>query len=264
MNTKPDCERRSAAFRRRLLAGETLVGTFVKTPAHDIVEVLMLSGLDFVCLDAEHAAFDRARLDACLAVAAARGFPVLVRVGSPETQALQQVLDAGATGVVVPHVDSVEKAERIARRARFGHGGRGYAGSTRWAEFTTRTMPELLARSATETVVIAQIEEPEGVEASEAIAAVDGIDALFAGPADLAVCYGADALDAPPVREAMRWSGEAARRQGKAFATFAGDARSLDALRELGVSVFVIGSEHGFVLSGARALAASVRGQRDG
>jgi len=258
----PKEEAGSATFRRRLLAGETLVGTFVKTPAHDLVEVLMLSGLDFLCLDAEHAAFDRARLDACLAVAVAHGFQVLVRVGSPEVQALQQVLDAGASGVVVPHVDSVEKASRIARRARFGHGGRGYAGSTRWAGFTTRTMPELLARSAAETVVIAQIEEPAGVEASEAIAAVDGIDALFAGPADLAVCYGADALDAPPVREAMRRSGEAARRQGKAFVTFAPDTRSLEALRALGVSVFVIGSEHGFVLGGARALVTSVHGER--
>ena len=253
-------ERESLAstFRRRLLAGETLAGTFVKTPAHDVVEVLMLSGLDFLCLDAEHAAFDRARLDACLAVAAARDFPVLVRVGSPEMQSLQQVLDAGASGVVVPHVDSLEKAERIARRARFGHGGRGYAGSTRWAGFTTRTMAELLARSAAETVVIAQIEEPEGVEASGDIAAVEGIDALFVGPADLAVCYGVDTLDAPPVREAMRCCGEAAREHGKALVTFAPDAREVTTLKALGVSVFLIGSEHGFMLGGARAAARSL------
>ena len=245
----------AATFRARLLAGDTLAGTFVKTPAHDVLEVLMLSGLDFVVLDAEHAAFDRARLDACLAVTVAHGFPALVRVGAGSQQALQQVLDAGATGVVVPHVDSLDKAERIARAARFGHGGRGYAGSTRWAGYTTRPMAELLARSAAETVVIAQIEEPEGVEAADAIARVDGIDALFAGPADLAVCLGTTDPQSAEVRAAMRTSGEAARANGKAFMTFAPDASTREALRELGVSAFCIGSEHGFILDGARRLA---------
>ena len=255
--TPPD----AATFRARLLAGDTLAGTFVKTPAHDLLEVLMLSGLDFVCLDAEHAAFDRARLDACLAVTCARGFPTLVRVGAGSPQALQQVLDAGATGVVVPHVDSVEKAERIARGARFGLGGRGYAGSTRWAGFTTRTMPELLARSAAETVVIAQIEEPDGVEASEAIASLDGIDGLFAGPADLAVCYGTSDQRSPSVREAMRVAGGAAGRHGKAFMTFAPDTSSAGELRALGVTTFFIASEHAFVLEGARRVAEALHGE---
>ena len=251
----------AATFRARLLAGDTLAGTFVKTPAHDLLEVLMLSGLDFVCLDAEHAAFDRARLDACLAVACARGFPVLVRVGAGSAQALQQVLDAGATGVVVPHVDTLDKAERIARGARFGHGGRGYAGSTRWATFASRPMAELLARSAEETVVIAQIEEPEGVEASAAIAAVSGIDGLFAGPADLAVCYGVSDLGAPEVREAMRRSGAAAARHAKAFMTFAPDLASAAELRALGVTAFFIGSDHAFALDGARRVAAALHAE---
>jgi len=248
----------ATTFRARLLAGDTLAGTFVKTPAHDLVEVLMLSGLDFLCLDAEHAAFDRARLDACLAVTSARGFPSLVRVGAGSRQAIQQVLDAGATGIVVPHVDSAEKASLIAKAARFGHGGRGYAGSTRWAEFTTRKMPELLARSESETVVIAQIEEPEGVDAADAIAATPGIDALFAGPADLAVCFGERTLEGPKVREAMRTSAAAATRHGKAFVTFAPDTGSAAELRELGVTAFFIGSDHGFALDAARRAAADL------
>jgi len=248
----------TSIFRQRLLAGDSLAGTFVKTPAHDVVEILMLSGLDFICLDAEHAAFDRARLDAILALTCARDFPTLVRVGSGELQPLQQALDAGATGVVVPHVDTEEKAANIARRSRFGLGGRGYAGSTRWAEFTTRTMPELLARSADETVVIAQIEEPEGVAAADAIAAVVGIDGLFAGPADLAVSYGAESMQSKVVVEAIRKSGVAARQHGKAFMTFAPDTSSLAALRKLGVTTFFIGSEHGFLLAGAQVVAADV------
>ncbi len=242
-------------FRARMLAGDALAGTFQKTPSHDVVEVLSMSGLDFVCLDAEHAPFGRVQLDACLAVARAKGFPALVRAPSAEPSAILQALDAGATGVVVPHVFSADKAARAAKAARFGHGGRGYAGSTRWAGFATRPMGEILEQSVSETVVIAQIEEPEGVEACEAIAATSGIDGLFVGPADLAVCLGTTDQGSPPVREAMRTVGEACARHGKAFMTFAASAAAAPELRALGVTTFFVASEHAFLLAGARAVA---------
>jgi len=247
-------------LRERMHAGQILAGTFQKTPSHDVLEVLSLSGLDFVCLDAEHASFGRQQLDACLAVARALDFPTLVRSPSAEPAMLQQVLDAGAHGVVVPHVFSADKAAAVARAARFGHGGRGYAGSTRWAGFATRKMPEILAQSRDETVVIVQIEEPEGVEACEAIAATDGVDGLFVGPADLAVCLGETDLAAPPVREAMGRVGRACARHGKTFMTFAASAESGPALAELGVTMYFIGSEHGFLLDGARRAAAALHG----
>lgn len=253
----------TTGFRRRLLAGDTLAGTFQKTASHDVVEVLSMSGLDFVCLDAEHAPFGRAELDACLAVARALGFPALVRVPSAEPAALLLALDAGATGVVVPHVDSADKAARVAKASRFGHGGRGYAGSTRWAGFATRPMADVLAQSVAETVVIAQIEEPEGVEACEAIAATDGIDGLFVGPADLAVCLGTTDQASPPVRDAMRRVGAACAAHGKAFMTFAGSTSVAPALRELGVTTFFVASEHAFVLAGARAVAEALHGPGD-
>ena len=122
-----------SGFRARMLGGEYLAGTFVKTPAVEMVEVLAKSGLDFICLDAEHSPFDRARLDTCLAVARALDFPTLVRVGSNTAENILQALDSGAVGVVVPHVYSVEKAQEAARWGRFGHHGRGYAGSSRWS-----------------------------------------------------------------------------------------------------------------------------------
>ena len=246
------------SLKSRMLRGETLVGTFVKTPAIEMVEVLGRSDLDFLCLDAEHAAFDRGRLDACLAVARAMDVPCLVRVpvGSPDM--LLTTLDAGATGIVVPHVDTVEKARAIAKGARFGHGGRGFAGSTRWAGFATRSMPEILQQSIDETVVIAQIEEPEGVEAADAIAAVEGIDGLFVGPADLAVSQGLPGGD-PKVMEQMAATGAAARGAGKAFMTWTAGAANAAALRDAGVTMFFVASEHAFMLKGANAEAAAIR-----
>ncbi|MFK7869175.1 MAG: HpcH/HpaI aldolase/citrate lyase family protein [Roseobacter sp.] len=243
----------AATFKSRLPGTDILVGTFLKTPAHEVIEVMAKSRLDFVCLDAEHAPFDRARMDACLAVARALSVPTLVRVPSGDPSEILKVLDSGATGIVVPHVDTVEKARRVAKAARFGHGGRGYAGSTRWAGYATRPMAEVLQQSRDETVVFAQIEEPEGVDAAADIAAVEGIDGLFVGPADLAVCLGKTDASAPEVMEAMRRTGEAAAKVGKRLMTFAGSSAAGPALHAVGVTMFFVASEHAFMLRGADA-----------
>ena len=161
--------------------GDIMTGTFVKTPSYELVEVLAKSQLDFIALDAEHVAFDRGRLDMCLAIARALEFPTLVRVPNSEPSQILNALDSGATGVIVPHIDSVEKARAVIKSCRFGHGGRGYAGSTRWAGFATRPMAEVLEQSKTETIVVLQIEEPEGVDAIEEIAALEGLDGIFVG-----------------------------------------------------------------------------------
>lgn len=248
-----------ASLKTRMLAGETLAGVFQKIPAHDVVEVLATSGLDFTCLDAEHSPFDHGRMDACLAVARALGFPALVRVPTGSPMEILKALDGGALGVVVPHVNTVEKARAVAKAAHFGHGGRGYAGSTRWAGFATRTMPDVLAQDA-ETIVIAQIEEPEGVEAIDEIAAVDGIDGVFVGPADLAVCYGVIDQTVGPVRDAMETVGKAAAKHGKAFMTFAPNAAAGPRLRELGVTMFFVASDHAFMLETARKTAEDLHG----
>lgn len=243
-------------LRNRLYAGEkTLVGTMLKTPAHELVEVLARSGLDYIAIDAEHAPFDRARLDACLAIGRALEADLLVRVCDGTGSEILKALDSGATGVIIPHVESAEKARKVAAWSRFGHGGRGYAGSTRWAGFATRTMADVLAQSTSETVVIAQIEEPEGVDAVDDIAATDGIDALFVGPADLAVCLGETSMSAPAVLDAMAKVAQAAKANGKRCMTFVANTDQIPALEKTGVTGFFVGSEHQFIAEGARKLA---------
>ena len=105
------------SFKSRLAAHEPLVGTFVKTPSAIVVEVLGLTELDCVCLDAEHAPFDRGTLDACIFAARATGMDVLVRLPSAAPEHLLQALDSGATGVVVPHVRSAAEAAAVVTAA---------------------------------------------------------------------------------------------------------------------------------------------------
>jgi 2-keto-3-deoxy-L-rhamnonate aldolase RhmA len=234
-----------------MLSGALMTGTFLKTPAFQLVEILARSKMDFVALDAEHSPFDRAAIDSCIAIARALEFPVLVRVPEGSDAQLLMMLDAGANAVIVPHVNSVEKARAIAKAAHFGHGGRGFAGSTRWAGYATKPMADVLKMDKDETVVIAQIEEPEGVEAIDAIAAVDGIDAVFVGPADLAVCYGVTDIAHPKVMKAMETVAAAAKKHGKCMVTFASNASAAAALKAIGVTMFFIASEHAFVIDGA-------------
>lgn len=247
-------------LRDRMLRGDLLSGTFLKTPSIQLIEVLAMSGMDFVCLDAEHSPFDRVVVDNCIGMANALDFPILVRVPDGSASATLTAMDSGAIGVIVPHVNTVEKARAIAQAARFGHGGRGYAGSTRWAGYATRPMTEVLAKSVSETVVIGQIEEPEAVDAIDEIAAVEGLDGLFVGPADLAVCYGKTDPAAPEVREAIGRVGAAAKTHGKCMITFAPNTSWVPDLKALGVTMFFVGSDHGFMLDGAKSVADDIRG----
>ena len=243
-----------APLKARLAAGELIVGTFVKTPSPIVVEVLALSALDCLCLDAEHAPFDPATIDACVFAARASGMDVVVRVPSAAPEHLLNALDCGATGVVVPHVRSAEEAQAVVKACHYGAGGRGYAGSSRAAGYTTVPMSQHKVNSAAKTVVIAQIEDPEAVEAIDEIAAVGGVDALYIGRVDLTVAYGAEKLDDPRVVTAMETVCAAARQHSRPVGMFLSRPDEVALWREKGATLFVLGSDHGFLLSGAAEL----------
>ena len=247
------------SLKARLAKRELVVGTFIKTPAPIVVEVLGRTTLDCLCLDAEHAPFDRANLDTCIFAARAGGMEVLVRVQSGAPEHLLNALDCGATGVVVPHVRSVAEAEALVRAAHYGAGGRGYAGSSRAAGFTTSPMAHHLANSAERTVVVAQIEDPEAIEAVEAIAAVPGLDALFVGRADLTVAYGAETQDDPRVVAAVERVCAAGVSTGKPVGMFLARVEDTAYWQTRGASLFLLGSDHGFLLAGANELVRRVK-----
>ncbi len=244
------------SLKARLADGDMVIGTFVKTPSPILVEVLSLTALDCLCLDAEHAPFDRGTLDLCIMAARASGMDVLVRVASSSPELILNALDCGATGIVVPHVCSADEARAVVRASHYGHGGRGYAGSSRAAGYTTRSMATHLAASAERTVVILQIEDPEAVDAVAEIAQVPGVDALFIGRVDLTVAFGAASQDEPEVVAAVEAVCEQARQCGRPVGMFLSRVEDAAGWRAKGASLFLLGSDHGFLLSGAADLLA--------
>lgn len=245
-------------FRERLLAGDLLAGTWVKTPHPHVVEVLALSSLDVLVLDAEHAPFDRGSLDQCILAARAGGKSVLVRPASAAHEQILNALDCGADGVILPHIRTAEEVEQAVRACHYVSGGRGYAGSSRAAGYTTKGMAGHRA-AAKVVIVIAQIEDVEGVDNIDAIARVEGIDALFIGRADLTIAYSAETPDDAVVVAAVDRIVAAGKSAGRTTGMFLGRVGDVPMWREKGSSLFILGSDHEFLLQGAARLAEAVR-----
>ncbi len=246
-------------FRERLRRGDLLSGTWVKTPHPHVVEVLAYSALDCLVLDAEHAPFDRAAIDLCVLAARAGGKTVLVRPACAGHEQILNALDCGADGVILPHIRSAAEAAEAVRACHYVRGGRGFAGSSRSAGYTTKGMARHRS-DALGITVIAQIEDVEAVEAIADIVAVPGIDALFIGRADLTIAYGAENPDAPEVIAAVEAVCAAGRAAGRTTGMFLGRVGDVPEWRAKGASLFVLGSDHDFLLQGAARLAAAIGG----
>ena len=249
---KPD----QFAFRRRLTTGEKLSGTFIKTPSGHATEIFGDLGYDFVVIDEEHAPFDRLAIDQALVSARAAHIAALVRVASASPSNLLSVLDAGAVGVLVPHVSSAQQAADVAAACRYKGGGRGFSNSPRAGRYGGLSLQQHVEHADSITTVVAQIEDPGALDQIDAIAAVDGIDALFIGRGDLAVAMGAGSPEAPEIRAAAERISTAARCAGKPVMVFVGSNKDALAMREIGANAFIFSSDQGLMRQAAgRALA---------
>ncbi|KZB87990.1 HpcH/HpaI aldolase family protein [Amycolatopsis regifaucium] len=179
------------SLRSRVVGGDPLLGLILKVPAHSAVELAGHLGFDFVLLDTEHASAETVEVEQHIRAGDAAGIPVLVRVAGSDPSSALHALDAGAAGIVFPHVSNAEDAEAAVRAAHYPPRGiRSLAVSTRAGRHGTLTLDEHLARSARETVVVVQAEDRHSVQNCAAIAATEGVDAVWIGPTDLSLSLG--------------------------------------------------------------------------
>ncbi|MES2398477.1 MAG: aldolase/citrate lyase family protein [Pseudomonadota bacterium] len=233
------------AFRERLAAGDNMLGTFIKTPGVQAIEVLGDVGLDFVVIDAEHAPWDRNAIDLALLAAKAAGIDALVRVESTAT--ILTALDCGATGVMVPHVSTAKIAQEVVDACRYRPGRRGFTNSSRAGQYGRLGLTAHIEANDPRTTIIAMLEDPEALDHIEAIVAVDGIDAFFLGRGDLTVALGESATDAAPVKAAIARFVSAVTAAHKPLCAFVNSSAEIPALRALGINTFIISSEQGLL-----------------
>ncbi|MEM6666725.1 MAG: aldolase/citrate lyase family protein [Pseudomonadota bacterium] len=230
-------------IKARLLRGEILRGPFLSLGCPMVAEITGRAGFDFGLVDGEHGPFDPACMLAQMRALELAGTPAAVRVPAHDPWLVRQALDMGAQTIMVPMVNTEAQARALVDAAMYPpEGTRGLGGATMRAG--GHGAFEQYAATANEQIcLIAQIESAEAVENIPAIAAVDGIDALFIGPADLGCDTGfRDDLNAHAL---WRMVGEAVSlisTTGKVPGVYAGPDREA-AMVDAGARMVAMGSD---------------------
>ncbi len=175
-------------FRARLKRGETLLGTMVTLPAAASAEILADAGFDWLFVDAEHGPLESRELLGILQAVAHR-IACIVRVPGCDEVAIKKALDLGAHGIIVPQVNTPRQAADVVRFSRYAPVGSRGVGLARAHGYGFR-FADYVATANEKISVIVQAEHREAVQNIEAIAAVEGIDAVLLGPYDLSASYG--------------------------------------------------------------------------
>lgn len=235
-------------FRSRVSRKAHVLGTFIKTPSSHTTEIIGAVGYDFVIIDQEHAPFDRGTIDMACLGARASGTAALVRVAEPTPASILSVLDLGAAGVLVPHVDSVEKARMIAAACRYRGGNRGFSNTTRAGDFGGASFADHMAAQDAQIACIAMIEDEAALGQLDAIAAVEGIDAFFIGRGDLTAALGIERMEA-----AVKQICAAARAADRTTMVLVSSREDARAMKDLGATAFIVSNDQNFLKSAAVA-----------
>jgi 2-keto-3-deoxy-L-rhamnonate aldolase RhmA len=252
---------RTSRFRAALARTDgPALGTWVKLPIVESVELLALAGFDFVVVDLEHSPIDLETAYRLIGVANHLGLAPIVRVPTLDGGIVQRVLDSGAEGIMLPHVDTVAEAEAGVRAVRFPPlGARGVGATSRAGAWGALDRAEYLRYGQEEVVFIAQVESARAARSAGAIASVDGVDALLVGAADLSTSE-ATTEDDPGVVELIALAIDACTAAGKPIGNAGGATeQSVRASIAAGYTFTMLGNDAGLLGSAA---AAAVRAGR--
>ena len=239
--------------------GQAPLGTWIMSASPIVAEAMGCAGFDWGVIDMEHTPLDMMDVVHLLqAVAGTKMLPV-VRVPWNDTVLVKRVLDAGAATLLFPFVQNAEEARRAVAATRYPpEGVRGMAGMSRGSRFGTN--PNHYKSANQQIGVIVQLETPAAVAQLEAIGAVEGVDAIFLGPADLSGAMGhVGNLTHPEVMEVMSRAAQRCKAIGKPVGTVGGTPEVVAQYRAAGYTFVAIASDLGLMMRGAQAAVAALR-----
>lgn len=245
----------SNKFKRALASGGVQLGLWQALSSPYTAEICAVAGFDWMLFDGEHSPSDVASLLTQLQATAPYPSNAVGRVPVGEAWIIKQYLDIGFQTLLIPFVDSAEKASELARAVRYPPSGiRGVApGLSRAARWGA--VPSYLDIADQEVCLLAQIETADGLAALEQIADVEGIDGIFIGPADLSAAFGHRGNPGHP--EMVDRIGDALRRivrTGKAAGTLALTPTAFAQAIDCGAKFVAVGTDVGLLATGAAAL----------
>jgi 4-hydroxy-2-oxoheptanedioate aldolase len=232
----------SLSLKERLLTGQDLVGTFVQIAAPAIVDILGAVGLDFAVIDTEHGPIGRDSMAALVRAAQGAGLGAIVRTSPDE---IGQCLDAGADGVLVPRVTSVNTAREVVAAARYAPDGtRGACIGVRAQRYDAVPWTSYVATANATTLVALALEGPHTLALAPEIMAIEGVDVLFVGAFDLSQSLGFPGHPMhPAVTEALTHIVADAARHQCAVGTWAPTAADGRVRRDAGVRFLTVGTD---------------------
>ena len=242
------------AFRRDLRAGRRLIGCWASLTSPITAEILGLAGFDWLLLDGEHAPNDLGTFVLQLMALKDSASAPVVRPQSNDAVVIKRLLDAGFQNFLVPMVDTADDARRAVAATRYPPAGvRGVSVSMRGNRYGTVADYHRLAGE--QIAVAVQIESPAAVENVAEICAVEGVDAVFIGPSDLAASHGRPGDPShPDVQGAMRAVVERARAAGVAVGILAPVEADARRYLEMGITMVAVGSDQGVFRAATQAL----------
>jgi 4-hydroxy-2-oxoheptanedioate aldolase len=246
-------------LRERLRSGPPLVGTFVKLPALESIDLARSVGFDLAVVDGEHSQLDERAILALLRYGAALDFPMLVRTPSRDAGSLNRLLEAGAAGIQLSTLRSCAERDAIVSATRYAPDGtRSVSLAHPAADYGAIPLAEYLERSKQFPLLVGQIETASTVDPLPEV--VRGLDAAFIGTTDLTVDLGRPGmLDDPRVTGRVAEIAAAASRAGVALGAW---VPNTDALAKLGDARFryvLIGSDLQSLRAGLSILPSAAR-----
>lgn len=248
------------AFKRRLARRELLVGLFVGFTDSIAAEIVAGAGFDWMMVDAEHAPNDLRSILGQLQAASRFPTEVVVRPAGHDPNVIKRILDLGVRTLLAPMVDRAEQASDLVRAMRYPPAGiRGVGGSLARAAQWNR-IPDYLHTADAQMCLVCQVESAAGIAAAGDIAGVDGVDAVFIGPSDLAANLGHIGNSAhPDVQAAISGAIAAITAAGKPVGVFATTIPDVARYRDLGVSMIAAGTDLPIFARATAALAEACR-----
>ena len=244
------------SFRTRLRAGEPLVGSIVTMPLAGIAEIVADAGFDWLWIDMEHGPLDLLHVEAMLR--AKGGAAAIVRAPANDPVWIKRILDTGADGVLLPHVDSAAEARAAVAAAFYPPRGQRSFGVSRAHGYGPR-MNEYLESSPDETTVMIQIESAAAVRDIDAILTTDGVDAAVIGPFDLSGSLGhLGEITHPEVQGAIDSVLAAGKKHGVPVGIFCGSAELARGYLARGFSPIAVGVDSMLLAAAARELRQTV------
>ncbi len=246
-------------FREHLLRGDLLVGTMITLNAPEVAELLAEVGFDWLFIDAEHGVFEARELQALLQ-AAGTATPVLVRVAAGTEVPIKKALDVGASGIIVPLVNTAEQAAEVVRLARYAPAGSRGVGIARAHGYGLH-LSEYVHTANERVAVIVQAEHIEAVRNIEAIVHVAGIDAVLVGPYDLSASMGkVGQVEDGEVRQAIDRVTAVCKDAGIRLGIFGVSAAAVKPYIDQGYTLIVAGVDTILLGQAARELVAELKG----